>query len=246
MFEAMKRGLGAGEWLRRVLGAGALASVAFITLGLDTRVLGTISSIRTDVLEQHLLQRWYRKSDAVTQGRDSFLSDQSRPAGAGFMRPVGGTQLDLPVEGSLPEFKGATAWLNSDPLTAAQLRGKVVLVDIWTFDCINCLHALPYVRAWAEKYRDEGLVVVGVHSPEFAFERKLDNVKRAVRELGLTFPIAVDNDFAIWRAFNNQYWPAQYFVDARGRVRYHKFGEGDYERSEQVIRQLLQEAREGA
>ncbi len=118
-----------------------------------------------------------------------------------------------------------------------------MLVDFWTFGCINCRHALPYVRAWAEKYRDQGLVVIGVHSPEFAFERNVDNVKRAARELDLRFPIAIDNDFAIWRAFSNQYWPAHYFVDAQGRIRFHHFGEGAYERSEQVIRQLLDEAR---
>jgi thiol-disulfide isomerase/thioredoxin len=156
--------------------------------------------------------------------------------------PVATPALDLPVEGHLPELTGATAWLNAEPLTAGELRGKVVLIDFWTFDCVNCRNALPYVRAWAEKYKDQGLVVIGVHSPEFAFERKLDNVKRAVRDLGLSFPIAIDNNFAIWRAFNNEYWPAHYFVDAQGRIRFHKFGEGDYERSEQVIRQLLKEA----
>ena len=118
----------------------------------------------------------------------------------------------------------------------------MVPIDFWTFACINCQRALPYVRAWAEKYKDQGLVVVGVHARESAFERKISNVKRAVGDLGLTFPIAIDNDFAIWRSFSNQYWPAHYFVDARGRIRFHHFGEGEYERSEQVIRQLLSEA----
>jgi thiol-disulfide isomerase/thioredoxin len=152
-------------------------------------------------------------------------------------------ELVLPVEGQVPELSGATAWLNSSPLTTQSLRGKVVLIDFWTFACINCQRAIPHVRAWAEKYKDQGLVVIGVHAPEFAFERKADNVKRSVADLGLRFPIAIDNDFAIWRAFSNQYWPANYFVDAQGRIRFHHFGEGEYEKSEQVIQQLLAEAR---
>ncbi len=149
----------------------------------------------------------------------------------------------LPVEGQLPDLSGATAWLNSEPLSAQALRGKVVLIDFWTFACVNCQRALPYVRAWADKYRDQGLIVIGVHSPEFAFERNVDNVKLAANELGLRFPIAIDNRFAIWRSFSNRYWPAHYFVDAQGRIRFHHFGEGEYEKSEQVIRQLLEEAR---
>jgi thiol-disulfide isomerase/thioredoxin len=147
------------------------------------------------------------------------------------------------VEGRLPDLSGATTWLNSPPLSPQALRGKVVLVDFWTFACINCQRALPHVRTWAEKYKDQGLVVIGVHSPEFAFEHDIENVKRAVRKLDLPFPIAIDNSFAIWRAFSNQYWPAHYFIDAQGRIRFHHFGEGEYERSEQVIRQLLDEAR---
>jgi thiol-disulfide isomerase/thioredoxin len=124
------------------------------------------------------------------------------------------------------------------------LRGKVLLVDFWTYSCINCLRAIPYVRAWSEKYKDKGLVVIGVHAPEFAFERNIDNVKKAVSDLGITYPVAIDNDFAIWRAFHNEYWPAHYFIDAQGRIRHHHFGEGDYDGSEQVIRQLLAEAGE--
>lgn len=149
----------------------------------------------------------------------------------------------LPVEGTLPELSRANAWLNSPPLNTASLRGKVVLIDFWTFGCINCRHALPHVQAWADKYKAEGLVVIGVHSPEFATERDINNVKRAAHDMGLSFPIAIDNDFAIWRSFSNQYWPAHYFVDAQGRIRYHHFGEGDYEEAERVIRQLLDEAR---
>jgi thiol-disulfide isomerase/thioredoxin len=122
------------------------------------------------------------------------------------------------------------------------LRGKVVVIDFWTYSCINCLRSLPYVKAWAQKYRDQGLVVIGVHAPEFAFERNVDNVKKAVHELGVDYPVAIDNNYAIWRAMDNQYWPAHYFIDAQGRIRYHHFGEGDYAKSEQVIQQLLAEA----
>ena len=148
----------------------------------------------------------------------------------------------LPVEGALPGFAGATEWVNSPPLTAQALRGKVVLVVFWTFNCYNCLNALPHVRAWAEKYRDHGLVVVGVHTPELPFERDVGNVRNAVARLKIDYPVAIDNANAIWRAFGNEYWPAAYFVDAEGRIRHHHFGEHDYENSERVIQQLLEEA----
>jgi thiol-disulfide isomerase/thioredoxin len=151
----------------------------------------------------------------------------------------------LPIEGELPSLGGATAWLNSEPLTAAGLRGKVVLIDVWTYTCINWLRSLPYVRAWAEKYKDQGLVVIGVHTPEFGFEHNVKNVRWAAKDMRVDYPIAVDNDYAVWRAFNNQYWPALYFVDAEGRIRHHKFGEGDYEQSERIIQQLLAEAGRG-
>ena len=142
----------------------------------------------------------------------------------------------------MPPLDGAVAWLNTPPLTPESLRGKVVLVDFWTYSCINCLRAIPYVRAWAEKYRDQGLVVIGVHTPEFAFERNIDNVKRAMRDLGIAYPVAIDNDFELWRAFANRYWPAHYFIDAEGRVRHHHFGEGEYDKSEKVIQTLLAES----
>ena len=145
------------------------------------------------------------------------------------------------VEGELSSLASATEWLNSQPLTAAGLRGKVVLIDVWTYTCINWLRTAAYVRAWAEKYKDRGLVVIGVHAPEFPFERNVDNVRRAVQAM-VDYPIAIDNDFAIWRAFENQYWPALYFVDAQGRTRHHHFGEGDYEQSERFIQKLLAEA----
>ena len=142
----------------------------------------------------------------------------------------------------LASLERADAWLNSPPLTPAALRGKVVLVDFWTYTCINWRRTLPYVRAWAEKYKDQGLVVIGVHSPEFAFEKNLSNVRWAVKDMQVDYPVAVDNDHVIWRAFRNQAWPALYFVDAQGRVRHHYFGEGAYEQSEMILQELLREA----
>lgn len=150
--------------------------------------------------------------------------------------------IKLPIEGELPSLGGAIGWLNSPPLTPAGLRGKVVLIEFWTYSCINWLRQFPHVRAWAEKYKDHGLVVIGVHSPEFAFEKDADNVRRAAKELRVDNPIAIDSDHAVWRAFRNEYWPALYFVDAQGHIRHHYFGEGEYEQSEMVIQQLLAEA----
>jgi cytochrome c biogenesis protein CcdA/thiol-disulfide isomerase/thioredoxin len=221
VFKAMKGALGVGEWVRRGLGVLVLVGVAAIALGLDTGLLTRISAAGTGRLEQALL---------TTVGRG--VPTNTSPADLN----------NLPVEGVMPPLSGATTWINSPPLTREQLRGKVVVVDFWTYSCINCLRALPYVRAWAEKYRDQGLVVIGVHTPEFAFEKSEANVREAVARLGVTYPVAMDNDFAVWRAFNNQYWPAHYFVDAQGRIRHHHFGEGDYDGSERVIQQLLKEA----
>ncbi|WP_395943774.1 cytochrome c biogenesis protein DipZ [Brevundimonas sp.] len=221
VFKAMKGALGAGEWLRRGLGALVLIGVVAIGLGVDTGLLTRISAGSTGRLEQALL---------TTIGRGAPMNQAP-------------TDLaNLPVEGQLPAFTGATTWINSPPLTPEQLRGKVVVVDFWTYSCINCLRSIPYVRAWAEKYKDQGLVVIGVHTPEFAFEKSEANVRDAVRRLGVDYPVAMDNDFAVWRAFKNQYWPAHYFIDAKGRIRHHHFGEGDYEGSERVIQQLLKEA----
>jgi thiol-disulfide isomerase/thioredoxin len=150
--------------------------------------------------------------------------------------------VQIPVERELGSLGSATEWLNSQPLTAAGLRGRVVVVEFWTYSCINWLRTLPYVRAWAEKYKDQGLVVIGVHSPEFEFEKNVDNVRRAAMDMRIGYPIATDSDHAIWRAFGNQYWPALYFVDAQGRIRHHQFGEGEYEKSEMIIQELLTEA----
>jgi thiol-disulfide isomerase/thioredoxin len=148
----------------------------------------------------------------------------------------------LRTEGHLPGFDGATGWLNSPPLTTADLRGKVVLVDFWTYTCINWLRTLAYVRAWAEKYVDKGFVTVGVHTPEFPFERNVDNVRKSAKEMNVEYPIAIDSEYGVWRAFNNMYWPAAYFADAEGRIRHHQFGEGGYEECERAIQQLLHES----
>jgi cytochrome c biogenesis protein CcdA/thiol-disulfide isomerase/thioredoxin len=221
VFTAMKKSLGAGEWIRRGLGVLVLAGVVIIALGLDTGFLTQLSLASTAGIEQTLLE----KSDLGHTTTTVAVAGSS-----------------LPVEGTLPPFTGATLWLNSPPLTPAQLRGKVVVVDFWTYSCINCLRALPYVNAWAAKYKGHGLVVIGVHSPEFAFEKDEANVRRAIKDLGITYPVAMDNDLKIWQAFNNEYWPADYFIDAQGRIRGHAFGEGDYDKSERVIQQLLTEA----
>ena len=160
----------------------------------------------------------------------------------GMLRPARAQSTRLPMQGEMPSLERATTWLNSPPLTAASLRGKVVLINFWTYTCINWLRALPYVRAWASKYAEQGLRVIGVHTPEFSFEKDLDNVRQAAADLNVRYPIAVDNDYALWQAFANQYWPASYFVDVQGRIRHHRFGEGEYERSEQTIQQLLVES----
>ncbi len=221
VFAAMKRSLGAGEWIRRALGTLVLLGVVAIALGWDTGILTRLSLANTASLEQGLIEKVNRSAHVQA----------TKIAGS-----------DLPVEGTMPELSGATAWINSKPLTRAELKGKVVVVDFWTYSCINCLRSIPYVRAWAEKYKDHGLVVIGVHAPEFAFEKDLGNVERAVKDLNIHYPVALDADLKIWQAFNNQYWPAHYFIDAQGRVRAHHFGEGDYDKSEATIQQLLKEA----
>ncbi|MBS0419056.1 MAG: cytochrome c biogenesis protein DipZ [Proteobacteria bacterium] len=226
VFAALKRGLGAGEWVRRGLGVAVLIGVGAIALGLDSGFLTRLSLARTDSIEQTLIGRIRPTSQATAHA--------SAPAAA---------PGKLPVEGELPPaLSGATGWLNSPPLTREGLRGKVVLIDFWTYSCINCLRSLPYVNGWYQKYKDHGLVVIGVHSPEFAFEKDVGNVQRAVRDLNVTYPVALDSNYEIWRAFDNQYWPAHYFIDAQGHIRGHHFGEGDYPESERIIRELLTEA----
>jgi cytochrome c biogenesis protein CcdA/thiol-disulfide isomerase/thioredoxin len=220
LFAAMKRSLGVGEWVRRGLGLAVLLGVVAILFGLDTGVLARLSPVPTASVEQFFIDK----------------TDLSRAT-----EPYQVAGDDLPVEGLMPSLAGAVAWLNSPPLSPQQLRGRVVLVDFWTYSCINCLRSLPYIRAWNQKYKDHGLVVIGVHSPEFAFEKELSNARRAVHDLGISYPVAVDSNLEIWQAFNNQYWPAHYLIDKQGRIRYHHFGEGEYDKSEHVIQTLLGE-----
>jgi cytochrome c biogenesis protein CcdA/thiol-disulfide isomerase/thioredoxin len=235
IFAGMKRSLGLSERLRQMLGAAVLAGVAVIALGLDTGLLARLSYTSTASLEQAVLDLLHRKPAA----------DPSSIASNGVMAAVDTSRSfrsSLTVEGIAPSVNGAVEWLNSPPLTTGQLRGKVVLVDFWTYSCINCIRTVPYVRAWAEKYEDQGLVVIGVHAPEFAFEKKIDNVKTAIEDFKIRYPVAVDNDYKIWRAFENSYWPAHYLIDAHGQIRYHHFGEGNYRQTEQAIQELLREA----
>ena len=217
VFAAMKRSLGAGEWIRRGLGVAVLIAVAAIALGLDTGFLTRLSLSGPASLEQGLVDRLRPTL------KSADTSTRSSPA-------------------TSDSLSGAVDWLNSPPLTIEGLKGKVVVIDFWTYSCINCLRSIPYVKAWAEKYKDHGLVVIGVHTPEFAFERNINNVRAAVSDLKIEYPVAIDNDYKIWRSFDNKYWPAHYFIDAKGRTRFHHFGEGDYDQSEQVIQGLLEEA----
>jgi thiol-disulfide isomerase/thioredoxin len=233
VFAALKRSLGAEVWIRSILGVAVLIGVAAIALGLDRGVLTQLSLASTSGVEQTLLDRFHQSSNvpqnAPQKGGGAMMMMSANAPGAAT-----GPQM-------MPELTGAIAWLNSPPLNRDQLKGHVVLVDFWTYSCINCLRSIPYVRAWADKYKDSGLIVIGVHTPEFAFEKDLDNVKRAVSELKITYPVALDNDYKIWKAFSNSYWPADYLVDATGHIRFHHFGEGKYDESEQQIQQLLKE-----
>jgi cytochrome c biogenesis protein CcdA/thiol-disulfide isomerase/thioredoxin len=237
VFAAMKQSLGAGEWVRRGLGIAVLGGVVAIGFGADTGFLARLASVSTGKAEQALLDVFNtnkaKQASGETEGNSMMVASNEPRLQLSSM---------LPVEGQLPSLDGAVEWLNSKPLTAEQLRGKVVLVDFWTYSCINCIRSIPYVRAWAEKYKDQGVVVIGVHAPEFAFEKNIRNVKKAVEDFRLGYPIAVDNNFKIWRAFSNNYWPALYIADAKGQIRYHHFGEGNYDKSEAVTQQLLAEA----
>jgi cytochrome c biogenesis protein CcdA/thiol-disulfide isomerase/thioredoxin len=225
IFARMKRSIGAGETIRKVLGVLVLVGVIAIAAGLDTRVLAKLSTAQTASLETSLARM------LGVGGMEQTTSTRTE-----------GSKIVLPVEGELPPLDGIGPWINSPPLTREQLKGKVVVIDFWTYSCINCLRSIPYVRAWYRRYKDDGLVVIGVHAPEFAFERELANVRNAVADLGISYPVALDNRYVLWRALGNNYWPAHYFIDAQGRIRYHHFGEGGYDESERVIRQLLAEA----
>ncbi|HEX3397534.1 MAG TPA: cytochrome c biogenesis protein DipZ [Steroidobacteraceae bacterium] len=252
VFAYLKKSLGAGEWVRRGLGVAVLVAVVAIVFGWDETVLTRLSLNGTNSLEQSLIEKIHPQSAGAPGGSmamsNSAMSNSTmamsngKSDGHAMMMSAAKPAGDLPVEGEIPAFAGATLWLNSTPLTAEGLRGKVVAVDFWTYSCINCLRALPYVESWYDKYKNHGLVVIGVHAPEFAFEKDPGNVRRAVADLKITYPVPLDNDYAIWQAFNNQYWPATYFIDASGRIRAHHFGEGNYDESEQIIRKLLTEA----
>jgi cytochrome c biogenesis protein CcdA/thiol-disulfide isomerase/thioredoxin len=226
LFARMKKSLGASERVRQVLGVLVLLGVAAIALGLDTRVLSRISSAQTASIESSLARKL-----GASQAMDETAT---RTNAAG--------ELVLPAIGTLPPLAGLGPWFNSPPLTNEQLKGKVVLIDFWTYSCINCLRTLPYLKAWDAKYRKNGLVIIGIHAPEFAFERDPANVEKAIADLGVRYPVALDNRYVLWSALHNQYWPAHYFVDAQGRIRYFHHGEGAYAMSERVIRQLLAEA----
>lgn len=213
---------------RRILGAAAV-----------TTAVGLLGLIGAGVLRSNTTSSGERQmpdgpADATPSGLLGFVRS--------FVHRLPGDDTGLPVEGNLPSFTGATGWLNSEPLTPEGLRGKVVLVDFWTYTCINWLRTLPYVRAWAAKYADQGLVVIGAHTPEFDFEHNVDNIVAQAKALDVPYPIAIDSDYGVWRAFDNHYWPAVYIADTQGRIRYHHFGESEYAMQEMVIQQLLVEA----
>jgi thiol-disulfide isomerase/thioredoxin len=210
VFALMKKSLGAEEWIRRGLGVAVLVGVVAIALGWDTGILRKLSLSSTSGIEQELLDRF--RPVAYAKASDSTAA---APA-----------TVTLGNEGPFPSLDGAVKWLNSPPLNRKELKGKVVLIDFWTYSCINCLRSIPYVEAWSEKYKNEGLVVIGVHTPEFAFEKDPANVAKSLTDLKITYPVAIDSNYEIWKAFNNQYWPAHYFIDANGTIRFHHFGEG--------------------
>ncbi len=236
VFAALKSSLHAAEGVRRALGALVLLAAVAIFFGFDTGALARLSTASTTRLEQSLLER---AGAAKNMPNAATSGDASTAANA--MQPGGATVAGEVLPDIKPTLDGGGPWLNSPPLTLAALKGKVVLVDFWTYSCINCIRALPYVRAWAAKYKDAGLVVIGVHTPEFAFEKVADNVRKAVHDQQVDYPVVLDNDYAIWRSFSNNYWPAHYFFDATGKLRHTHFGEGGYDESERVIQQLLAE-----
>ncbi len=221
----LRLSLPAIEWLRRGTGVLVLLAAVGIASGGSRSLLANTSSQLSNQVEQQLLK-------SVSGALDRLIAKAQAATGP-----------DLSPKGQMPSLGGAVEWLNSPELNSEALRGKVVLVDFWTFDCINCQHTLPYVKQWADRYRKDGLVVIGVHTPEYPFERVAANVRRQVEKLGITYPVAIDNDYAIWRQFANQYWPAHYLIDARGQVRYSHFGEGAYATQEKVIEKLLAEAK---
>ena len=232
------RAAGRGPMVQRTLGAIMVATAVAVAADLDVRFQTALA----DELPAFATNptRGLERSGAV-EDRLAELRGRSRFAEGGASEPSAG----LPVLGKAPDFVGNSHWFNTPanaPLDLEGLRGKVVLIDFWTYTCINCIRTLPYLRAWDGRYRDRGLTIVGVHTPEFAFERETRNVERAIKQNRLRYPVAQDNDFSTWSAWGNQYWPAKYLIDSRGRVRYAHFGEGEYDKTEAAIRALLAEA----
>ncbi|MEO7964138.1 MAG: cytochrome c biogenesis protein DipZ [Gemmatimonadaceae bacterium] len=231
----IKRSHRVNRWVRPSLGAITIASVLLIASGWDRTLYARGGIVDSNFTESQLVQRLTNKTVHAGASRTLDIGESLDDFAARASTPP------LADEGEMPSLDGAIAWINSPPLTRDSLRGKVVLIDFWTFGCYNCLNALPHVKALEAKYRDRGLVVIGVHTPEFSHEKVLENVKRQVRELGVEYPVPVDNDYRIWKAFNNQYWPAAYFVDRRGHIRFHHFGEGRYDEQDAVVARLLAE-----
>jgi thiol-disulfide isomerase/thioredoxin len=218
----MKRSSSILVWARRAHGVAVIMVAVSFTLCWDSNPITRFSIVNTAKAEDSSTSPFHPQKDALS------------PLGGGFHASLGS-------EGPMPDLNGAVGWLNSSPLSKQSLHGKIVLIDFWTYTCINSLRPLPYVKTWATKYRESGLVVIGVHSPEFSFEKEPGNVQNATRELNVSYPVAIDSNHKIWDAFNNQYWPAQYLVDAKGQIRYHHFGEGDYGDIEHLIQELLKE-----
>jgi cytochrome c biogenesis protein CcdA/thiol-disulfide isomerase/thioredoxin len=234
------RAAGRGPAVQRVLGVVMVATAVAVATDLDVRFQTALANDFPSFLTNPTrpLERSGAVEDRLTDLRGPARFAESEDSGGGER------QAGLPVLGRAPDFTGNQRWFNTPgdaPLDLHGLRGRVVLVDFWTYTCINCLRTLPYVRAWDARYRRSGLTIVGVHTPEFPFERDAGNVKRAIDQNGLRYPVAQDNDYATWDAWSNQYWPAKYLIDARGRVRYAHFGEGDYDKTESAIRALLAE-----
>jgi len=222
-FSAIKHSLLIEVRGRRPLGLAVMIGVLAIAIAWDTNLLTKFSFVNTTKAEEHLISAFPSKKPAV------------------LARSAATYQPALSDEGPMPDLGGAIGWLNSAPLDRKSLRGKVVLVDIWTYTCIYSLRPLPYVKSWAAKYKNAGLIVIGVHTPEFSFEKERVNVENLVRELKVTYPVAIDSNYKIWEAFNNTAWPAQYLIDGKGRIRYHHYGESEYEEIERVIQELLME-----
>ncbi len=234
VLQRLKKYAGADRWVRRSLGGMALAGVFVIAMGWDQALFAQGGLLQTAGAEEALIKKL---SGRTAAGAETVDHGESLEEFAASLK-----SSELPDEGAAPGFDGGGAWINSEPLDLAALRGKVVMVDFWTFSCYNCLNALPHVKALEAKYRDRGFVVVGVHTPEFPHEKVEANVRAQVKSLGVVYPVVMDNGYKIWNSFENHYWPAAYFIDANGRIRYHHFGEGKYDDQDKIVAKLLAEA----